>query len=516
MKTFLAFLLVTSLASAGLAQDDSAVKKEVFDKALATYENYYANANEHVRKSAVDDFGDVNHPLTIPVLLEALKDKSEVVRESVGPALTKQTSKPGLAVMTQELQAARDEETRLVILETFKTTRPKVAYDLVLKLSEDKNFAVRLVAAEILGLMPSEKGKSERALLELLKDRDAQMRLVAIDSLTKLGYEDLVDLSLDLMKNDKDWRVQATAIASLRRFRLKRTIEPLMDAMENGEGRLRDDAHQALVDITQTTYGPKPEVWRKWWARVKDGFTVPTAEEIEEQKKREAASNAAYGGKREYDNPFRGVDTKSARILFVLDVSGSMKDKLVLEGGDPERMAAFKERYGSYETKIDLAREELINTIATLEPHVKFNIITFNAEVNQWKPKLVTTGSKGAAIKFLSKLTPQWIEDAMVKEGKGGTNTFGALNLALGLKDIPNEVPTKNHKVESDTVFFLSDGMPTVGRIRDPQELLRYFDAVNQRAKIVFHTLTFGHGNVALLKPLAERSGGKYIEISVD
>ncbi|MCB1282197.1 MAG: HEAT repeat domain-containing protein, partial [Salinibacterium sp.] len=335
MKTFLAFLLVTSLASAGLAQDDSAVKKEVFDKALATYENYYANANEHVRKSAVDDFGDVNHPLTIPVLLEALKDKSEVVRESVGPALTKQTSKPGLAVMTQELQAARDEETRLVILETFKTTRPKVAYDLVLKLSEDKNFAVRLVAAEILGLMPSEKGKSERALLELLKDRDAQMRLVAIDSLTKLGYEDLVDLSLDLMKNDKDWRVQATAIASLRRFRLKRTIEPLMDAMENGEGRLRDDAHQALVDITQTTYGPKPEVWRKWWARVKDGFTVPTAEEIEEQKKREAASNAAYGGKREYDNPFRGVDTKSARILFVLDVSGSMKDKLVLEGGDP-------------------------------------------------------------------------------------------------------------------------------------------------------------------------------------
>jgi hypothetical protein len=55
--------------------------------------------------------------------------------------------------------------------------------------------------------------------------------------------------------------------------------------------------------------------------------------------------------------------------------------------------------------------------------------------------------------------------------------------------------------------------MPTAGRLTDPGELLRYFNVINRRTKIVFHTIAFGHANSSLMKPIADVSGGIYVEL---
>ncbi|HGY91704.1 MAG TPA: VWA domain-containing protein [Planctomycetes bacterium] len=510
--------LLVLLAPLGAQTPKDQTPKDKLAKALVDFEKLYRNTNEHVRRAAVDDLGTLKHKALVPILVACLKDKSQVVREAVVPAMANQTTKPALHALTVELRKAKSDVVRIAILKAFKTTRPPVAKDAVLKLATSKSYPVRLLALDLLGDFSDEDGKITKALLHHLEDRDAQVRLTVLDALTRLGYDDLIGLAIRLLEKDKDWRVRAVAVQALRKSREKRVIEPLIEAMEREKGRLITDIRDALADITQTTYGPKPELWRRWWERVKGGFKVPTPEEIAKRKAKLAKDLARYGIPKKGTTPFQGIQSKSRRMLFILDVSGSMQDKLSLEGGDPKAIEAFRERYGQYETKIDLAREELITTVANLPSYTKFNIFLFHNDVISWKKHLTraTQGNKNQAIKFLAKLTPQWIEDVVVKQGKGQTNTFAALNKALGLADEPQEKPSKNHTVESDTVFFLSDGMPTVGRIRDPQELLRYVRTVNARAKIVFHTLTFGHGNVALLRPLAEWSGGKYIEIGVN
>ncbi len=511
-------LFTLTLLLIGLASTFSfgqEAKKEEVAQAIKEFKKFYSNENKHLRKAAVEGIGDCNSEKVVPYILSALKDKEEVVRSAVLPALEKQNTPKALALLTRAVKNAKKIETKVIILESFKKTRPKVAYNSVLKMAEGKVFELRLLAAELLGVLPAKGSASSDALLKLLDAKEPQIRLVAIDSLIGLKFKGALDRCILLMQEDKDWRVKATAIAACVPFRAKRSIEPLMDILESGEGRLREDAHRALVKLTGKQYSSNPSRWRSWWKRAKNRFKVPTEAEIKKKEKELEEAMAAYGSSGGDPPPFLGIKTKSKRILFVLDISGSMVDLVIPYGTSEERVKKFRKLYGEGTTKIDLCRNQLINTIAGLKKHVKFNILLFDAEIHPWKKKLVkaSAGNRNLALKFLADLTPDRIKRRVAKEDKGGTNTFAALNWAFGLKKTPQKKPSKNHKVEGDTVFFLTDGMPSVGRMKDINELLRYFTVVNRRAKIVFHTMTFGAGNNSFLEPMAKLSGGRFVSV---
>ena len=493
------------------------VDRKALEAAVKEFQRFYSDENKHLRKAAVDDLGACNHPEVIPFLLKALKDKEVIVRRAVEPALAKQVSPEALALLTRTLKKTRDEELQLAILGAFKQSRPKVALDTVLKIAREGSFATRVVAAELLPLLPQDGGRAGDLLLELTRDREPQIRLIAIDGLMALKHKKALDQVIEIMDQDKDWRVKASAIAACASFREKRCIEPLLNVLENGKGRLKEDAHRALLNLTGLRYSNNPKTWRSWWKRARSYFKVPTEEEIQKKRAQIRKAMAAYGAE-DKSPPFLGIKTKSQRILFILDVSGSMRDLVVPKGSDPEKLKRFRELYGPGETKIDLSRNQLINTIARLGKHVKFNILLFDSEIRPWKKKLVSAsgGNKNMAFKFLGRLTPESIERRVAKDDKGGTNTFAALNWAFGLTKKPQKKPTKNHKVESDTVFFLTDGLPSAGRLIDVNELLRYFRVVNRRAKIVFHTITFGTGNESFLRPMAESSGGRFVAVALD
>jgi Mg-chelatase subunit ChlD len=64
-----------------------------------------------------------------------------------------------------------------------------------------------------------------------------------------------------------------------------------------------------------------------------------------------------------------------------------------------------------------------------------------------------------------------------------------------------------------DTIFFLSDGRPTVGDYVDPQDVAREVRELNQLRKVVIHTIAIGEFQKDFMKVLAEQNGGIFVDL---
>jgi hypothetical protein len=96
---------------------------------------------------------------------------------------------------------------------------------------------------------------------------------------------------------------------------------------------------------------------------------------------------------------------------------------------------------------------------------------------------------------------------------KGKTNTYGALKFALGVNDVRTADATYT-KIEADTVFFLSDGRPTVGEYVDPDDILREIKALNDLRRVVLHTIAIGEFQKDFMERLAAQNGpGVFVDL---
>jgi Mg-chelatase subunit ChlD len=96
----------------------------------------------------------------------------------------------------------------------------------------------------------------------------------------------------------------------------------------------------------------------------------------------------------------------------------------------------------------------------------------------------------------------------------GKTNTYGAMMTALGI-DPEKGLRTgdKDYKTDIDTIFFLSDGRPTVGEFVDPEDILREIRAANELRKIVIHTIAIGEFQKDFMRKMAEQNGGVFVDL---
>ena len=72
---------------------------------------------------------------------------------------------------------------------------------------------------------------------------------------------------------------------------------------------------------------------------------------------------------------------------------------------------------------------------------------------------------------------------------------------------------TKDYAVDVDTVFFLSDGRPTVGAFVDPDDILREVKEANDLRKVIIHTIAIGEFQKDFMKRLAEENGGIFVDL---
>jgi hypothetical protein len=346
----------------------------------------------------------------------------------------------------------------------------------------------------------------------LCADPEPAVRCAALDALTHLQSPLVVEPARAALV-DPVWQVRASAVAALGVVRRRESIEPLLERMALEEGRLVADIGSALESITGRGFGQRLESWQQFWSTFQDRFEIPTDEQLAKLREAQAKSREKYSPPGAVS--YHGIETPSRRILFVIDVSGSMESEVV----EKERFAA-----GEYPSmlRIDIVKTELMRTIEKLEPYVEFNVVAFATDVSTWKNQLVPANvlSKSSALEWVGRLQSiggsskedlaraGLVGSANLEAGK--TNTYAALMAALGVEP---GAKRDEYSVAVDTIFFMSDGRPSHGDYVDTDDILREVRMANSVRKVVIHTIALGEFQKEFMRQLASENGGVFVDL---
>ncbi len=151
------------------------------------------------------------------------------------------------------------------------------------------------------------------------------------------------------------------------------------------------------------------------------------------QGERKALQEAMSAARAAVDNRFAGIEMTGKRVIFLVDISGSM------EMVDEKTMAPQK----WVEVRNTVAR--LMRSLPGLE---KYQVVTFSEGVS------FPLGSRGEWIDNDPKKSPDQVLTALAAvKPKGGTNMYDAF-----------EAVFRYREQGLDTVYLLSDGLPNLGR----------------------------------------------------
>jgi hypothetical protein len=348
---------------------------------------------------------------------------------------------------------------------------------------------------------------------------DPLLRMAAAETAGALRLAELGPPLIERL-GDSAWQVQVAAVQALAAIRVQDAISPLIELMGQG-GRLEEECAEALFRITALDLPAQVEVWRSTWERLRsiDGWRIPTDEELAKKAASRKKYDALYGA-RDDTTTFGGIPTTSTRMLFIIDVSGSMADFVV------ER-EKFDAGYEDFE-KLTIVKTELQRTIDSLGEDVLFNIVAFATDLDTWKPGLVRANvvNRASARAWVGKLKPIGGPEAqgLAAAGLGGatniaagkTNTFKALMYPFGVDpDAKRPASGEEGAMQNpiDTVFFLSDGRPSTGKHTDTAVIHAEVARLNERYKMVFHTIAIGEFQKEFLRGLAETNGGVFVDL---
>jgi HEAT repeat protein len=345
-------------------------------------------------------------------------------------------------------------EVRAAALESVAERKDKSAEAVLHREAQSSNEESAAVAIGLLRGFPSEA--TLQLLLKLAGQYKPGLAIPALEALGELKAAEALPVFEKALKV-KDWPVRVAAIRALARLHRKESVDLLVERADKEEGRMLAEIVDALRGLTGKPFGYAPGQWKEWWAGAKESFETPD---------KAAALLSSQAGMTTY----HGVPVLSNRIVFLMDISGSMS-----ESTGPE-------------TRMDQAKKELGRVLSQLGSAAQVNLVFFDERIEPWKKGLVPIKANlKEAQAVLQKLAP-----------RGQTNIFDSLEFAFA------------HK-EADTIYLLSDGDPTNGRVIDPEDILREVRKMNRLRQIVIHTISFGPSR--FMRELAAENGGQYVEI---
>lgn len=333
-----------------------------------------------------------------------------------------------------------------------------------------------VLIAEGLDAMSKIRGKDpewDAQLVEYTKNEDMEVRNAALMQLGKDGRTDHFDLFGPALK-DPQWSTRYAALRGLASMRDVRAIPLIIEQMKSEEGRMLVEFADVLFELTGKPYRTAMHSWEAWWKNEGAGFEIISTTELEKAREAEELRRL----KQITNVKFFGIRIISHRVIFIIDVSGSMNEEMraryVGEGGT---------------TRIEVAKRELTKCIDGLDIEALFNIITFSDGVNRWLQEGIAGSdekSREEAREHVSRL------------GAGGaTNLYDALRTAFDDPDV-------------DTIFVLSDGEPNVGKQTDITVIRDHVRSWNEHRGVVINTIGIG-GSFDVLEWLAEDSAGTHV-----
>ncbi len=455
-------------------------------------------------------------------LLDLCSHKSAVVARTALEVLASYKETASFRPWIDGLVDNKDAAQKAMLIRVFGAAKLKGARDAVLAAAGEPK-ATSQIRYEALRALAEFGDKGAAPLLPaMLKDADALVRMAAADAVARLELDELGKELVPLLQ-DEQWQVQAAAVGAAGRVRPQVAVQPLIDLLQQ-KGRLQTECAEALFQITGFEFGLDANRWQEQWTKLMaiEGWRIPTREELEKKAAARKKYNEIYGQKEAGLPSFAGIPTTSTNVLFIIDVSGSMDD-LVVE----------REKFQGYadDKKFTVVRAQLLSALESLNESTNFNMVSFASDLTQWKQKLVPANivNREAAKSWAQRLKPiGGTEDQnLAAAGLGGladldggkTNTIKAVLYPFGVDpDNPPKGPlTGGDKVsiknKLDTVYFLSDGRPSVGKIIDTLEILKEVRRYNEAFRIVFHTIAIGEFQKEFLRDLAVQNGGVFIDL---
>jgi hypothetical protein len=330
----------------------------------------------------------------------------------------------------------------------------------------------RLSIVEALGRIGD---KSARAfLVSLLREKNPHLRAASARALSEIGDPEAVPaLTARLADESESLLVREAAADALGRMPDRRALAPLVASLKTREPRLFGSVVLSLRCLSGETYFRRDD-WEQWWEKARKsptgGFQPVPMETIVLPEPPPAN--------------FLGLAVCSKGALFLLDVSDSMR----------------------HEGKFDAAREALLDAIDALPAAATFNVAVFADFVRFLSPTRLlkaTPKAKRRARTFLRNQKPL----------SAKTDIYAAFRKAFLFDG-------------ADSFFFVSDGAPTTGKLRDPRLILYEINRENLYKKVKIHSIAFFSGRkqftvhrgpfsenpvLEFMRKLAEENGGIFL-----
>lgn len=399
-----------------------------------------------------------------------------------------------------------EKATQASIAHAFSRMSSTGAIQFLLDKGEHKVAKKKGAGAMVMGVLKSYLRQPQDRVLSRLRARlknksQPEARILILNWIAEKQVMDAFNDVVGALKGPER-AVSRSAVFTLEVLDDPRCVKPLIAALAKADGLLLEDIEDTLHNFTGRSFEGSHSVWSKWWSE--EGESWLSTESTKRHGKRQTSSHK--GG----TTSFYGVETKSKRIVFVLDRSGSMKSPASEESrkpkptgpvtGGPKKGDGEKPEITG-DTKIEVAKNQLAWSVKHLQKDVRFNVVFYSSKVDVWKtpPEMLP-----ATPKFKSDAT-----DWFMKIGpEGSTRTFDALIKAL------DYAATEGG---ADTIFLLSDGAPTIvggAQALTGEALEAEYGAFKEKNKIykcVVHTIGVGpHHNRQLMQRIARETGGTY------
>ncbi len=325
-------------------------------------------------------------------------------------------------------------------------------------------------------------------LLALLQSPDHRIVMIAMDGLIQQRHVEAIDPVLLL--------VERPEFASRHGFRVA-VLEAVI-TLRHPKGRdflirllpnLRGESAAIVIDylsgFSREDLGKDPQQWRMWQEELdRSMIRFDTVSQRTSEIDSSSSSQGSY---------FFGIQIRAERLVFVIDKSASMSERLVTD----VLQSSSESDSETQATRLARAQDELMTAISGLPTDAHFNILVFDGTVARWRPRLMTAtlNNKASAARFVMNIV-----------ASGETASFDALRDAFSLDQ------------NLEAVYLLSDGVPTVGRIVPAPEIIHAVSTENFFRRISINTIGIGVDRTParFLRKLAERNRGEYEAIGND
>lgn len=545
--TLFAVVLFGAVAAAAYISPEVVRAEEDFRSLKKEYERAKKDLSRTGMKRAIQSMAGTNDPKACEYLLDELEDDQKArkrgrpglpgdIRDAIVEALSRFTdpdSVEKIGEMALDLKSDRDPTLALDQFDFFKALAGmdsiEAADETIRKaLADEKNAYVKCAALEAIRQTESARFLEDVVAILYEDNEDWSKKWLVVPINVLACIEDIVEPE----ETEKVINVVNAVIAwEERKWCL--------------DERVRFFGGKMLNKLTGETADMGALHFWKWWvAQMETVGAVDTSKKPKGERSKTAAVPPVF------DSAPVGK-----RFVFVIDVSLSMELplKISLEGieerrekrgpvsgkrkgeseeeveeeedDDPLRQLPWKD----IGTRIELAREELARAIESFVGDRMFAIVVYSTEV-----EVITDGWVQATPSNCSK----WARKAKELEPEALTNIHGGLKKALEISD--KSTSAKHPEVDencvltgADTIIFLTDGWAswsddsTSQDREDPRggggvigdgdfimgdEIWPDIVRMNLFRKVIINCVGIGNHDKDLLKNLARRTGGTYVD----